>query len=63
MNWQRFNFTDEEVSRRSTDFNTKVYKIYNLWMHKNEGKTSGKNKVDRKITVKAHDVVSYRLTL
>ena len=28
-----------------------------------EGKTNKKNKVDRKLTVKSHDVISYRLIL
>lgn len=61
VNWQHLNFTDEEVSKRSTDFDKFVYKVRNVWMHKNEGKTSKKDKVERVITVPAHDVVSYRL--
>ena len=60
-NWQRFNLTDEQVSKRSTQFDTKVYKIYDLWKHKMVGKTSLKNKAVRKITVPSCDVVSYRL--
>ena len=61
LNWQDFNLTDSEVSKLSTDFATKVYKVYNLWTHKQEGKTMLNNKVDRKLMVKSRDVVSYRL--
>ena len=61
LNWQDFCITDKQVSGRSTEFDTKVYKVYNLWNHKMEGKTSKKNKVERKITVKSRDVVAYRL--
>ena len=61
LNWQDFCITDKQVSGRSTDFDTKVYRVYNLWNHKMEGKTSKKNKVERKITVKSRDVVAYRL--
>jgi alpha-galactosidase len=49
------------VSNLSTAFDTTVYKVYNLWTHKMEGKTTLKNKPDRKVTIKARDVVSYRL--
>ena len=61
LNWQDFNLTDQEVSGRSTSFDTQVYRVYNLWTHKQEGKTSVKNKTERKITVKSRDVVSFRL--
>lgn len=61
LNWQDFNLTDEEVSKKSTAFDTNVYKVYNLWTHKLEGKTSKKNKTDRTLVVKSRDVVSYRL--
>lgn len=61
LNWQDFNLTDTEVSGKSTSFDNIIYKVYNLWTHKTEGKTSKKNKVDRKLTVKSRDVVSYRL--
>ena len=61
LNWQDFNFTDTDVSGKSTSFDNIIYKVYNLWTHKTEGKTSKKNKVDRKLTVKSRDVVSYRL--
>lgn len=61
LNWQDFNFTDTDVSGKSTSFDNIIYKVYNLWTHKTEGKTSKKNKVDRKLTVKSRDVVSFRL--
>ncbi|MBQ9215592.1 MAG: glycoside hydrolase family 27 protein [Prevotella sp.] len=62
LNWQDFNLTDDVVSKRSTQFDTIVYQVYNLWTHKVEGKTSQKNKTERKLIVKSRDVVSYRLT-
>ena len=61
LNWQHFNLTDTEVSKQSTNFDTKVYKVRNLWSHKDEGKTTTKDKTWRKLTVPARDVVSYRL--
>ena len=61
INWQDFNLTDQEVSGRSTAFDTQVYRVYNLWTHKQEGKTSAKNKTERTITVKSRDVAAYRL--
>ena len=63
LNWQDLKLTDKEVSGRSTKLDTQVYKVYNLWTHKQEGKTSVKNKTERKITVKSHDAVAYRLDL
>lgn len=62
LNWQHFNLTDEEVSKMSTNFDSKVYKIRNLWKHKDEGKTIKKDKVWRSLTVPARDVVAYRLS-
>jgi alpha-galactosidase len=62
LDWQKFNFTDKEVSGLSTDFDKTVYKVKNLWTGRQEGKTSIKSKTDRKITVPSHDVVCYRLT-
>lgn len=61
LNWQRFNLTDEEVSGKSTSFDKVVYDVNNLWTYKKEGKTSMKDRIDRKITVPSHDVVAYRL--
>ncbi|EGN56390.1 Alpha-galactosidase [Hallella multisaccharivorax DSM 17128] len=63
LNWQEFNLTDSQVSKKSTNFNTTVYRVYNLWSHKFEGKTSKKNKIERTLTIPSHDVVSYRLML
>ena len=61
LNWQDFNLTDDEVSKRSTEFDQQVYKVKNLWTGRMEGKTSTKQKVDRKLVVPAQDVVVYRL--
>jgi alpha-galactosidase len=61
INWQRFNLNDEDVSKKSTDFDKVEYKVRNLWNHKFEGKTSMKNKAERKITVSSHDIIVYRL--
>ncbi len=63
IDWQRFNFTDEAVSGRSTAFDQNVYRIYNLWTHKNEGKTTTKSKAAKKVIIPARDVVAYRLIL
>lgn len=61
LNWQDFNFTDDEVSKRSTEFDKYIYKVKNLWTGRMEGKTSTKQKVDRKLVVPAQDVIVYRL--
>ena len=61
LNWQDFNFTDDEVSKRSTEFDQQVYKVKNLWTGRMEGKTSTKQKVERKLVVPAQDVIVYRL--
>lgn len=61
INWQDFNFTDTDVSGLSTQMDKHVYKLYNLWTKKMDGKTSLKAKAVRKIMVPAHDVVSWRL--
>ena len=61
LNWQEFNLTDEEVSKRSTAFDQNVYKIKNLWTGRIEGKTTLKSKVERKVSVPAQDVITYRL--
>jgi len=62
INWQGFNFTDEEVSGRSTEFDNKVYAIRNLWKHEDEGFTSKEDKVSKTVVIPSHDVVSYRLS-
>ena len=61
IDWQKFNFTDSEVSGLSTHFDTTVYQVRNLWTHKVEGKTLQKSKKSHKITIPSHDVVAYRL--
>ena len=61
LNWQDFNLTDTQVSKLSTSFDATVYKVYNLWTHKMEGKTSKKSKAERKLTIKARGVIAYRL--
>ena len=61
LNWQNFNFTDLEVSGCSTNFNQTTYKVKNLWSGRMEGKTSMKNKVERRLIVPAQDVITYRL--
>ena len=61
LNWQDFNFTDDEVSKRSTEFDKYIYKVKNLWTGRMEGKTFTKQKVERKLVVPAQDVIVYRL--
>lgn len=61
LNWQDFNLTDEEVSKRSTAFDQNVYKIKNLWTGRMEGKTTLKSKIERKLLVPTQDVITYRL--
>jgi alpha-galactosidase len=61
INWQSFNFKDTEVSGLSTDFDKNIYVVRDMWLHKNAGKTSLKNKNERTLVVPAHDVVCYRL--
>ncbi|MGP1378074.1 MAG: glycoside hydrolase family 27 protein [Prevotella veroralis] len=61
LNWQDFNLTDEEVSKRSTAFDQNVYKIKNLWTGRMEGKTTLKSKIKCKVSVPAQDVITYRL--
>ena len=58
IDWQKFNLYDE-VSKRFTDFDSKVYTIRNLWTNQNEGDT----KKVRPVTIPGHDVVMYRLSV
>lgn len=58
IDWQKFNFTDEEVSQRSTSFDTIIYEGRNLWL----GGKSFTTKKSRSVTVPAEDVILYRLT-
>lgn len=59
LKWSNFNFTDEEVSKLSTDFSSKVYNIRNLWTKKPEGNT----KKDKKLIIPAQDVIFYKISL
>jgi alpha-galactosidase len=61
MNWQHFNLTDSQVSGRSTDFNHILYRVKNLWTGRYEGKTSLKDETWWKLTIRSHDVLTYRL--
>ncbi|MDD4819390.1 MAG: glycoside hydrolase family 27 protein [Flavobacteriales bacterium] len=58
LNWQRFNIYDE-VSKRHTGFYNTVYSVRNLWTKKSQGNT----KKDVTLTIPAHDVVLYRLSV
>ena len=57
LDWQSFNLYDD-VSNRSTEFNSKIYNINNLWTNKSEG-TTAKTK---KLSIPGRDVVLYRLS-
>lgn len=57
IDWQRFNLYDD-VAKRFTDFDSKVYEIRDLWAGKNAGNT----KKGRTVVIPGHDVVLYRLT-
>lgn len=58
LDWQRFNFTDDEVSKRSTAFDTTVYEARDLW----NGGPAFRTDAPRKVVVPAEDVILYRLT-
>jgi alpha-galactosidase len=58
IDWQKFNLHDD-VSDKSTAFDSKVYNIRNLWTKKEEGNTAAL----KKGTIPAQDVVMYRLTV
>lgn len=58
IDWQKFNFTDTEVSNRSTAFDKTVYSLRNLWTKKIEGTT----KKSKTVTVPVHDVLVWRLS-
>lgn len=57
IDWQKFNLYDD-VAKRFTDFDSKVYEIRDLWAGKNAGNT----KKGRTVVIPGHDVVLYRLT-
>lgn len=58
IDWQKFNLYDD-VARRFTDFDSKVYKIRNLWTKQEEGDT----KKVKSVAIPGHDVVLYRLSV
>jgi len=58
IDWNRFCFTDEEVSHRSTSFDKILYDVRDLW---NGGKVFQTRK-PHDVTVPAEDVVLYRLS-
>ncbi len=57
IDWQKFNLYDD-VAKRSTGFDSKVYAIRNLWTQKADGNT----KKVKSVTIPGHDVVLYRLS-
>ncbi|MCC8186998.1 MAG: hypothetical protein LIP08_05675 [Bacteroides sp.] len=63
INWTDFNFCDEEVSKRSTCFDTMDYQIYDLWKHKNAGSTRKQLKKPQSVTIPGQDVLMYRLSV
>ena len=58
IDWQKFNLYDD-VARRFTDFDSKVYSVRNLWTRQEEGNT----KKMKSVTIPGHDVVLYRLSM
>lgn len=58
IDWQKFNLYDD-VSKRFTDFDSKVYDVRNLWSKQKEGNT----KKMKNVTIPGHDVVLYRLSI
>lgn len=62
IDWQQLCFTDEEVSKLSTDFDKKVYTITDLWAANTKQAKAGTTAKTKKVNVPSHDVVLYRLT-
>ncbi len=67
IDWQRYNFTDDEVSKLSTNFDTKEYEIKNVWAKTNvKTKTKSKKTATTakpiNATVEGHDILMYILT-
>ncbi len=62
IDWQKFNFTDEEVSKLSTDFDKKVYTVRNLWTKDTKKSVEGNTKKIKQVTIPGHDVLLYRLS-
>lgn len=57
IDWQKFNLYDD-VAKRFTDFDSKIYEIRDLWGKKDVGNT----KKGHTVVIPGHDVVLYRLT-
>lgn len=62
IDWQQLCFTDEEVSKLTTDFDKKVYTITDLWAANAKQAKAGTTAKTKKVNVPSHDVVLYRLT-
>lgn len=58
VDWPRFDFTDTEVSQRSTGFSGTPYAVRDLW----EGGKPFTTKTTLQVTVPGHDVKLYRLS-
>ena len=64
MDWRNFCLTDNEVSKRSTSFDTVTYTVKNLWTGKKAGTTAAPKNPKKLpvLEIPAHDVVLFRLT-
>lgn len=58
IDWQRFNLTDDEVSQRSTNFDTTLYDVRDIW----KGGKGFRTDKPRTVVVPAEDVILYRLS-
>jgi len=56
IDWKKLDLNDD-LSKRSTDFDKAVYAVRNLWTKKNEGTT----KKEKNVVVSGHDALVYRL--
>ena len=63
IDWMTLCFTDEEVSGRSTSFDTTIYTLQNLWEKPSKKKSKAlTTKKPLTATVPGHDVLLFRLT-
>ena len=58
IDWKKFNLNDD-LSKMSTNFDTTVYNLRNLWTKKADGNT----KKVKKVVIPSHDVLVYRLSV
>lgn len=58
IDWQTMNLTDEEVSGRSTSFDTICYEVRDLW----QGGKPFLTRKSREVVIPVEDVILYRLT-